>query len=480
MRNSSIRAALVASVVLLAPLSARGQQSLQVPIQFDFLSPGARSLALGSAFVAMADDATAAWTNPAGLWYLTDSEVSMEGRFQQFEQPFMTGGRLSGDLTRSLTDVIAGPQFLPLEGDRTGLSFLSGLYYNRHVRLAAYRHELLRVDQSFSYDGVLQFEPNLQYDNRDIAFEGHRKIVIDNYGVSAGRRLAPSSNRWWGGVLVGAGVSMARFSLNYTASTFLHRSLYDVPDPSQWLARSAQTGDEWAVAATAGVLVPVHSRVTFGAAYRHGPTFDFTSVVTPRTSAQVSAEERFDVPDVVAVGLRLGAFTRGASSSAGAAQPASAAEPSGTWGLLVEYKRVQNSQLRSSYIASYLRANDPAEKAFAFSIDDSNEIHLGAEYQFSRKRGKPTLRGGIWYDPDHSLQYSSPTNDLYDERFRTSLSNGKDLWHYTFGLGLSRRGILDFNFGGDATSRSLVISASAIVRFRKSSQPVLPPLELNP
>jgi hypothetical protein len=477
MRNSSISAALVAALLLLAPSPARGQQSLQVPIQFDFLSPGARSLALGSAFVAMADDATAAWTNPAGLWYLTDSEVSMEGRFQQFEQSFMTGGRLSGELTRRLADVMVGPQFVPLEGDRTGLSFLSGLYYNRHVRLAAYRHELLRVDQSFTYDGVFQFEPNLQFDNRDIAFEGHRKIVIDNYGVSAGRRLGPSSNRWWGGILVGAGVSMARFSLNYTASTFLHQTLYGAPDPSQWLQRSAQTGDEWAVAATAGVLAPVHSRVTLGAAYRHGPTFNFTTVLTPRTSAQVSAEEQFDVPDVVAVGLRLGAFTRGASSSAGV-QPATVSEPSGTWGLLVEYKRVQNSQLRSSYVASFLRANDPLEKAYAFSIDDSNEIHLGAEYQFSRRRGKPTLRGGVWYDPDHSIQYSSPTNDLYDERFRTSLSTGKDLWHYTFGLGLSRKGILDFNFGGDATSRSLVISASAIVRFRKSSQPVLPPLDL--
>ena len=478
MRNSSIGAVLVAALMLFAPSSARAQQSLQVPIQFDFLSPGARSLALGSAFVAMADDATAAWTNPAGLWYLTDSEVSMEGRFQQFEQPFMTGGRLSGDITRTLQDVIAGPQFLPLEGDRTGLSFLSGLYYNRHVRLAAYRHELLRVDQSFSYDGVLQFEPNDRFDNRDIAFEGHRKIVIDNYGVSAGRRLAPSSDRWWGGILVGAGVSMARFSLSYTASSFLHEDLYGAPDPSQLLQRSAQTGDEWAVAATAGVLVPVHSRVTLGAAYRHGPTFGFTSVVTPTASARVSAEERFDVPDVMAVGLRLGAFTRGAATNAGAQPAAVSEEPSGTWGLLVEYKRVQSSQLRSSYVASFLRANDPAEKAYAFSIDDSNELHLGAEYQFSRRRGRPTLRGGIWYDPDHSIQYSSPTNDLYDERFRTSLSTGKDLWHYTFGLGLNRKGVLDFNFGGDATSRSLVISASAIVRFRKSSQPVLPPLDL--
>ena len=82
--------------------------------------------------------------------------------------------------------------------------------------------------------------------------------------------------------------------------------------------------------------------------------------------------------------------------------------------------------------------------------------------------------------PDHSVQYSSPaTNDLYDERFRASLSTGKDLMHYTFGLGLVTSRQLEFNFAGDVTSRSTVISASAIVRFRKAppKPPDLPPLE---
>jgi hypothetical protein len=470
--------------MLLAPSSARAQQSLQVPIQFDFLSPGARSLALGSAFVALADDATAAWTNPAGLWSLPDSEISVEGRFQGFEQPFLTGGRLSGTTTGLGTDIVPLPQFLPLKGDRAGLSFLSFVYSTPHLKLAAYRHELLRVDQSFQYDGVFQFEPNLAYTNRDIAFEGRRHIVIDNYGVSVGRQVGPSDRRG-GPILVGGGISMARFSLDYTSSTFLHQGdSYGAPDPTQVLARSSQTGDEWAVGATAGVLVPLRNSLTIGAAYRHGPSFGFSSVVTPTTSAQVSAEEEFDVPDVLAVGVRIGPFTR--RSGAAAAQPdAAPAEPqrsTGLWQLALEYKRVQNSQLRSSYVASFLRANDPLEKAYAFSIDNSNEFHVGFEYVIVRDRPAkviPALRGGFWYDPDHSLQYSSPTNDLYDERFRTSLSTGKDLWHYTFGLGLVTSSQLEFNFGGDVTSRSTAVSASAIVRFRRSPQSQPPP-DLDP
>jgi hypothetical protein len=279
---------------------------------------------------------------------------------------------------------------------------------------------------------------------------------------------------------------MARFSLDYTASSFLHQggSSFGAPDPTQLLARSSQTGDEWAVAATAGVLVPIQGVVTMGAAYRHGPSFGFSSVVTPTTSAQVSAEEEFDVPDVLALGMRVGPFTLGSGSTAAKqpdASPSDSPGSRGLWQLAVEYKRVQNSQLRSSYVASFLRANDPLEKAYAFSIDDSNEFHVGFEYVIVREPTKlrPAFRGGFWYDPDHSVQYSSPTNDLYDERFRTSLSTGKDLWHYTFGLGLITSSQLEFNFGGDVTSRSTVVSASAIVRFRRSRQTQAPP-DLNP
>ena len=187
--------------------------------------------------------------------------------------------------------------------------------------------------------------------------------------------------------------------------------------------------------------------------------------MTPTTTnVQASSEERFDVPDVVAAGVRIGPFS----------------SQRATWQVTTEYKRVQNSELRSSYVTSFLRVNDPSEKAYAFSIDDSNEFHLGAEYVLSSTSWRPAFRGGLWYDPDHSVQYSSPaTNDLYDERFRASLSTGKDLMHYTFGLGLVTSRQLEFNFAGDVTSRSTVISASAIVRFRKAppKPPDLPPLE---
>jgi hypothetical protein len=77
---------------------AVAQTTAQFPIQFDFLNPGARSLAMGSAFSGLADDASAAFTNPAGLLQLTRPEVSAEGRRRQLDTRFLAAGRINGNV----------------------------------------------------------------------------------------------------------------------------------------------------------------------------------------------------------------------------------------------------------------------------------------------------------------------------------------------------------------------------------------------
>ena len=46
-------------------------------LTFNFRNPGARSLGMGGAFLGLADDATAAEANPAGLTILRTSEISL-------------------------------------------------------------------------------------------------------------------------------------------------------------------------------------------------------------------------------------------------------------------------------------------------------------------------------------------------------------------------------------------------------------------
>src|ERR1051326_8427092 len=82
-------------VLLLAALPALAQntdiESLS-GLQFNFGNPGARSLGMGGAFLGLADDASAAEANPAGLTILRKPEVSIEARNYQEQQLITTTG----------------------------------------------------------------------------------------------------------------------------------------------------------------------------------------------------------------------------------------------------------------------------------------------------------------------------------------------------------------------------------------------------
>ena len=114
-------------------LSATVVSAQEVPqpiltTQFSFSNPGARSLGLGGAFVALADDATAAWANPAGLVQIAKPEVSVEVRYWSYSTPFVSGGRLRGEPTGVGLDTVDGIQTDTDEFDVTGLAFLSFVY----------------------------------------------------------------------------------------------------------------------------------------------------------------------------------------------------------------------------------------------------------------------------------------------------------------------------------------------------------------
>jgi hypothetical protein len=95
-----------------------------------FTNPGARSIGLGGAFAAIADDATAAFANPAGLVQILRPEISMELRF-----------------TASYNDT----EFDPDQGI-SGLGFFSFVFPARRWALALYSHQMGSV--AFGYDGL--------------------------------------------------------------------------------------------------------------------------------------------------------------------------------------------------------------------------------------------------------------------------------------------------------------------------------------
>src|SRR5438270_8227006 len=102
------RLAIALALAVCVP-AAYAQSSVEANggLQFNFGSPGARSLALGGAFVGTADDATAVFVNPAGLTQLARTEVALEGRAFSYTNTFAASGHGLGPPTMRPTDMTA-------------------------------------------------------------------------------------------------------------------------------------------------------------------------------------------------------------------------------------------------------------------------------------------------------------------------------------------------------------------------------------
>jgi len=105
MRTTRSSAVVLGIWLLSLPVQAQGGPTT---LQFSFSNPGARSMGFGGAFIGLADDATAAFANPAGLVQLVRAEVSLEGRRWSYDTPFTEGGRASGLPTGVGIDDVAG------------------------------------------------------------------------------------------------------------------------------------------------------------------------------------------------------------------------------------------------------------------------------------------------------------------------------------------------------------------------------------
>lgn len=194
---------------------AVGQTTIEPPI----VSPGARSLGLGGAFVAVADDATAAWANPSGLMQLARPEISLEGRSWSEDREGVAS-------------------------NQSNLGFLSFVLPRPKWSIAIYAQTLTSLEFPTQWQANNEFDP----------LSG---LVIGNFGVSAALRLSDS-------------VSLG-FGLTAFAGVFSEENI-DPDDTNPFWDGDAEND----VGATAGVLWSLSDAWALGASYRSGADFTFS------------------------------------------------------------------------------------------------------------------------------------------------------------------------------------------------------------
>ena len=151
-------ACIVGLVSVLSPAASPGQ--VLTTLEFSFSNPGARSIGLAGAFVGLADDATAAFANPAGLVQLARPEISIEGRAWSYSTAYTQGGRAAGQPTGLGIDTVPEPVQADSEAELSGLSYLSYVYPRKRWSVAVFQHRLMNFELRQEIQGLFVHSKN--------------------------------------------------------------------------------------------------------------------------------------------------------------------------------------------------------------------------------------------------------------------------------------------------------------------------------
>jgi long-subunit fatty acid transport protein len=428
-------AGLGCAIALLGAVSA-GAQPLNIPrFNFSFSNPGARSLGFGGAFSALADDATAAYANPAGLVQLVEPEVSLEARLWNRSPSFLAGGRAEGAVTGRGVDTRQGPVFGRDDSRDFGASFVSVVVPKGRWSFALYGHRLAKFEQSAESQGFFidSSEPfSIPPGGRILAGRERVDLDIASTGFAAGWRM--NDRLSFGLGLVYSKVSLRTLSESYLADDDGDEARYGEIHflPGRLYTTDVLTVEGSDLTLNAGVLGRLTDQLTGSLFYRQGaetegvsrfdsgPVFPF-----PGFPLEISArnEVTFAVPDVGGAGLAY-------RSKGGAVTLAAEVDRVGYSGLL---------RLRS------LDEEEDGSDA-GRGYEDAWEYHAGAEYALLGSNPILAFRAGYWVEANG--------DDQFDQRVD----------HIAAGLGLVAKKV-QLDLAGDFSDEGDTVSLSCIYTF---------------
>jgi long-subunit fatty acid transport protein len=440
----------VLTALALAPTTVAAQETPNT-FEFSFSNPGARSLGLGGAFVALADDATAAFANPAGLVQLIRPEISAEGRYWSYSTPYTAGGRYEGVPTGLGLDTVDGAKIATSNESTSGLSFLSFVYPSGRWSLAVYRHQLAKFGARTETQGLFHMVgPD---DARQIDRRWATDLDIVGYGLAGGYRLSDRFSLGLG-IVYFEGQMTAPFEWNVVSGESLETIFGPNPyDPARRLATGGMYADDTDWGWSAGALWSVSDLWSIGGFYRQGPELELTYEIFAGPLGWIirpSIEDgtlflrvvgQMAMPDVYGLGVAY-------------------RSPDGKLAVSFEWDRVEYSSILGDFTPVQTGGvNQNPNTDLELTTDDGDEFHLGGEYVFLNQKPVVALRGGLWLDPDHRFR-----STIDDAEHRFLFPPGEDALHVAIGLGFAFTSF-QIDLAADFSDLVDTVSLSAIHSF---------------
>lgn len=481
MRRTRIVPAAVAALALAlaAPSRAQFESAALAKIQVNVVNPGGKSLALGGAFVSLADDASAAFSNPAGLVQLTSWQAGGSVKGFRFSPNFDT--RIFGRVQQGSGEAFVRVDSVPFEPTTsvTDLDFVSVVAPVVPGKLTLSLFRAIDLRYRFELDTPRrQFQVNyVNGDGTPFAIEERGTVDMRNevVGFSAGTRLQAGRIP----IDFGASVTFSRLEYEFGGPggaylqrlhSFFETVVTDVPV-------TASADSSWKPGFTVGVRTTLDevSRLAIGAVYRKNGTHDVSYSVGSNFSLSCGVANDLGFsgcgtmksPDDFAVGLSGGVGDLTAS---------------------VEAQRVLYSQLNDGFVHlyRYFESNETGTN-FAVPVGSSRDatvLRVGLEYGLALgATDRVFLRAGYFHETAHGTRLSlkkdnaapfGVPDDGTDYVFRTLpvdqvlkgvYDGGEAQDHVTFGVGATLFRQLSVDVAYDWSREARYASASLFLRF---------------
>ncbi len=407
-------------MVLLPPCWANPLVRIEVPSSPNPVGSGARALGMAGAFVAIADDATAASWNPGGLIQLEKPELSLVGAYVY----------RSEDNTFDAQPEASGSQSV----DIFNLNYLSGALpftaFNRNMIVSLNYQRLYDFNRSWQFD--MNHQPHFPYHTGPQSYDYEQTGALYALGLAWCVQLVPSfsagitlnlwndflaSQSWKQDYRAGANIRVGGVAGTHTES-------------------KQETYSFEGYNANLGFLWHITGKWTLGGVFKSPFTADIThkvsgwdAVIYPESPAhnrENTYEYRFDdklkMPMVYGLGL--------------------AYRLSDAFSMALDVHRTHWNDFEYQHRDGRRTSPVSGRNIDESDIDPTLSVHLGAEYLIIGNRTVIPIRGGVFYDP-------APADGSPDDFYGIALGTGLAYERYIFDIAYQ------FRFGNDVGKSTL-------------------------
>ena len=403
--------------------------------EFSFLNPGARSGAMGGAFIALADDATAAEANPAGLTILTKPEVSFEYRHTETNNNELNSLEVFAPPGTGLALAVETTNLIE-EQDQP--SFVSVVFPAGDWTFGFSRQEFVKQDALVNEVITIPFADGFAL----VSSLGETEQDIINWNFSAAVKLSESFS---------LGTTVRYAQLDWLASTV---NTFDLrfPDLPPVVVVGSQTSiddsDSGFGFNVGGIWKSQHA--SFGLVYKYNPKFEVTEreegLLIENTP--VDFTNTLNVPDTIGGGVAI--------------------KPNDTITFSADIVYIKFEDLEDDLqVGHSVFTLDYDSSQLSYKVENGFDYRVGSEFVVFIGTVPIALRAGYYRKASNSLTIDSAAGTLPADQIILPLvfRERDDTNHFTLGSGFVFGEHFQLDWALDTSNLDDAFILSSVVRF---------------